>query len=139
MEKVVGYLAYPIFELSMFADQIGNGIGVTVTALAITLACIFTVSDGATLSKQKIYSAALFLAPFFIWFIWLLLPVSNAGAGNFVLELWTLISLAISLSLTYRISKCINAIRSFSKYFNPYLWLSFSVIVMRLFMPFVGK
>ena len=139
MEKIVGYLAYPIFELSMYADQLGSGVGVTFAAAVITLACIFAVTDGLKITKPNIYSTALLLAPFVMWFVWLSSPVSNAGVGNFVLELCALISLAISLSVIYGVCKHINSTKAFSKFLKPHLWLGFSVIVMRLFMPFVGK
>jgi CDP-diglyceride synthetase len=123
----------------MFADQMGSGIGVAILVLIVALVCISGVLDGVKINKSNGISIVFLLVPFIVWFLWLSLPISNTGVGNFLLELCALFTVAIFFSVLYRLSMVFRKTKVYSVFLKPYLWLSFSVIVMRIFMPFVGK
>jgi len=138
MKEIVGYIGYPIFEISMLADQVGSGAGVAVLALAIILGCVCSVLDGLKVSRKNVISIASSLMPFGLWFSLMSLPVSNAGVGNFFLELCAIFSLLILYSVLYKCYLLFSGKR-YEVLLRPYFLLAVSVVVMRLFMPFVGK
>ncbi len=139
MEQLVGYIAYPVFQLSMFVGFISNNIGIALLAVAIPLLCIYSVLDGLKLNKKNLVAVVTFILPFIVWFAWISLPIENAGVGNFILELCALITLAVLISVIYKLHSVIGLKKHINKCLLPQIWLSLAVVIFRIFMPFVGK
>ncbi len=108
MKQLVGYIAYPILQLSMFVGSISNNIGIALLAVAIALLCIYSVLDGLKLNKKNLIAVVTLILPFIVWFAWISLSVANAGVGNFILELCALATLAVLISITYKLHSVIG-------------------------------
>jgi hypothetical protein len=81
----------------------------------------------------------LLLTPFGFWFGALSLSTSNAGVGNFILELGALLTVMVVFSAAYKIAFILGIKGGYRHILAPQLWLFLLVIATRLFMPLVEK
>lgn len=138
MKEIIGYIGYPILKLSIFADKFGSGIGVGLLAVAIILFYICLSLDRLEVNKNNISILILSFLPLGLWFLFISLPVANAGVGNFILELCALFSLMILFSVIFKLYVLFIS-NKYCSFLRPYMWMCISVVIIRFFMPFIGK
>lgn len=139
LELIVRGLSYPSIQLSMWIDQWGGGNGLTLGLLLLALLCTMCVIERRTGLQKNVLAVLGIFVPFVVWFGWFCLPVSNAGVGNFVLEIGTLLTLSVVLSVLYRLVLFLKTDARKFGYSYPFWWMMIAVCALRLAMPFVGK
>lgn len=138
MESIVEVLAYPTFEASIIADQIGSGLGVSLLALFIFVVSVLLCVDKSKANKINCALVVCLFLPYVVWYL-LLQIFDNSGVGNYILELCALITLTPVFCLVFKIGRLLNLKFFLSFFALPQIGLFITAILMRLFMPLIGK
>ena len=139
MQEIATLLAYPMIQLSYWLDGMAGGLGIFIGCVVILIVSGFVVTGSYKTPLKWILATLAFGLCYGAWFAWMSAPVGNVGVGNFILELAALFTLALVFSIGYRLSLLLLRRQGAPKYALAPLLLLLSVIVLRLFMPFIGK
>lgn len=135
MEVLAGTLAYPVIEIAMRVVSAFGEIG-----LVAFLVLILVVSGALCVQPERALSTciATLLAPFLGWFA-MFVALGNSGVGNFIIELGALITVMLVACAIFRMILRIRGAWPSWAFYGPHFSLFLASIVLRLFMPLVGK